>query len=80
MAELSAERRKNIPKSEKGLPSRHKEAGKQGQSGDYPMPDKAHARNAKARAAQQLKKGNLSSSQKAQIDRKANKILGKSGK
>jgi hypothetical protein len=77
MAELSAERRKNIPKSEKGLPSRHKSAGKQGESGDYPMPDKAHARNAKARAAQQLKKGNLSSSQKAQIDRKADKILGK---
>jgi hypothetical protein len=80
MAELSAERRKNIPKSEKGLPSRHKSAGKQGQSGDYPMPDKAHAANAKARASQQVKKGNLSPSQKAQIDRKANKILGSSKK
>ena len=80
MAELTPKKRKSIPKKEKGLPSRHKSAGKQGESGDYPMPDKSHAANAKARASQQVKKGNISADQKAQIDRKANKILGKSGK
>jgi hypothetical protein len=78
MAELSSERRKSIPKSQKGLPSRHKSAGKQGESGDYPMPDRAHAANAKARATQQYKKGNLSKSQKDQIHARANKKLGQS--
>ena len=76
MAELSAERRKEVPKSQKGLPSKHKTAGKQGQSGDYPMPDRSHAANAKARATQQEKKGNLSHSQAQQIRRKADKKLG----
>lgn len=45
----------------------------------YPMPDKSHAANAKARASQQEAKGNLSASQKAKIDAKANKVLGKKG-
>ena len=39
------------------------------------MPDKSHARNAKARASQQAKKGNLTTAEKKQIDRKADKIL-----
>ena len=42
----------------------------------YPMPDKSHAANAKARAAQQVGKS-ITSAQKAAIDRKANKVLGK---
>lgn len=46
----------------------------------YPMPDKSHAANAKARATQMVKKGKLSASSKAKIDAKANKILGKNGK
>lgn len=41
------------------------------------MPDKSHAANAKARASQQEARGNLSPSQKAKIDAKANKVLGK---
>jgi hypothetical protein len=44
----------------------------------YPMPDKSHAQNAKARATQMEEKGKLSPSSKAKIDAKANKILGKS--
>ena len=36
-----------------------------------------HARNAKARASQQEKKGNLTASEKSKIDRKADKVLGK---
>ena len=42
----------------------------------YPMPDASHARNAKARAAEEFGKGNLSSADKARIDRKADEILG----
>jgi hypothetical protein len=41
------------------------------------MPDKSHARNAKARASQQVKKGNLTGAEKAKIDRKADRILDK---
>ena len=41
------------------------------------MPDKSHARNAQARASQQAKKGNLTSSEKQKIDRKADRVLDK---
>lgn len=67
MGELSTRRRNAEPKSDFGLPEERK----------YPMPDKAHARNAKARASQQKKDGNLTASEKARIDRKADRILGK---
>jgi hypothetical protein len=65
MAELTAKKRKSIPKSEYGLPDEKK----------YPMPDKAHARNAKSRAAQARKAGNLTKDELERIDRKADKIL-----
>jgi hypothetical protein len=78
MADLSAAARKRIPKKQFGLPSKAENKGEKAESGNYPMPDKSHARNAKARASQEVKKGNLSSGQKAKIDAKANKVLGKS--
>ena len=68
MAKLTAHARKEIPKSEFGIPS--KAPG----PGSYPMPDKAHAANAKARAAQ-----HASPAEKARIDAKANRILGEEG-
>jgi len=67
MAKLSELARKAIPKSEFGLPESRK----------YPMPDRSHAANAKARATQQVNKGNLSPSAAAQIRAKANRMLGK---
>jgi len=67
MAKLSEKKRDSMSDSKFGLPDEHK----------YPMPDKSHARNAKARASQQEKKGNLSASDKAKVDRKADKVLGK---
>jgi hypothetical protein len=70
MAKLTAAKRKKIPKSEFGLPGEKK----------YPMPDKSHARNAKARASEMENKGKLSSSAKAKIDAKADRILGKGKK
>jgi hypothetical protein len=67
MAELTEKKRDAEPKSDFGLPEERK----------YPMPDKSHAANAKARASQQKKKGNLTAAEKAKIDRKADRILDK---
>ena len=67
MATLSEKKRDKLPDSKFGLPEEHK----------YPMPDKSHAQNAKARASQQVKKGNLTSSEKAKVDRKADRVLDK---
>ena len=67
MAKLSSKKRKALPKGTFGLPGSRK----------YPMPDKSHAANAKARASQQFKKGKLSASAKAKIFAKANRKLGK---
>ena len=67
MARLSTAARKRVPKAEFGLPGSRR----------YPMPDRSHAANAKARASQQVAKGNLSPASKQKIDAKANRILGK---
>lgn len=66
MAKLKASTRKRLSASEFGEPSKRK----------YPMPDRGHAANAKARATQQVKKGKLSAGQAAKIRAKANRILG----
>jgi hypothetical protein len=41
----------------------------------YPIPDKSHAINAKARATQQVNKGNLTQSAANKIDARANKVI-----
>lgn len=46
----------------------------------FPVPDKSHAANAKARATQQVAAGNLAESEAAKIRAKANRVLGKSGR
>jgi len=70
MAKLTTAKRKKIPKKEFGLPGSRR----------FPMPDKAHAINAKARASQMFNEGKLSASSKAKINAKANKVLGKKKK
>jgi hypothetical protein len=67
MATLTEKKRDRLADKTFGLPEEHK----------YPMPDKSHAANAKARASQQRKKGNLTADEKAKIDRKADRILDK---
>jgi hypothetical protein len=67
VSDLSSKARKKLPASEFGEPKERK----------YPVNDRAHAANAKARASQQEKKGNLSSSEKVKIDRKADAVLRK---
>ena len=66
MAKLTTEARKKIPASKFAL-----------SGGRYPVEDKAHARDAKARASQQANAGNLSAADKAKVDRKANAVLKK---
>ena len=67
MTKLTTKARKAIPKSEFGMPGEKK----------YPMPDRAHAANAKARATQMVAKGQLSEGSAAKIKAKANKELAK---
>jgi len=75
MADMDAARREKLPAKDFGLPERARTKDAKKESGNYPMPDKAHARNAKARAAQQQKAGNLTKEQHERIDHKADKIL-----
>ena len=75
MAELSAKKRAKIPTKEFGLPEKARTTEQKKETGNYPMPDKKHARNAKSRAAQQYKAGNLTKDELERIDRKADKIL-----
>ena len=45
----------------------------------YPIEDKAHAANAKARATQEFRAGNLSEADRAKINAKADEVLGRKG-
>jgi hypothetical protein len=65
MAELTQEQRDNMHASKFGLPATR----------SYPMPDREHAANAKARATQELERGHITAAEKAKIDAKANAIL-----
>lgn len=67
MAELTSKRRKSLPSSSFGLPGSRK----------YPMPDRSHAQNAKARASQMVSRGKLSPASAAKIRAKANAMLSK---
>jgi hypothetical protein len=69
MAKLTTQARKKLPSDKFALPG-----------GRYPVEDKAHARDAKARASQQRNAGRLSAADKAKVDRKADAVLGKKGK
>lgn len=64
MAELTTKQRNKLPDEVFAGPGR-----------SYPIPDKSHAANAKARATQQYEAGNLSKSARDNIRAKANKVL-----
>lgn len=66
MAKLTTKKRNSLPKSDFA-----------GADRSYPVNDKSHARNAKARASEMENKGKLSSSAKSKIDAKADRVLGK---
>lgn len=64
---MKAKKRKSLRKSQFGMPGSRK----------YPVDTKARARNAKARATQQQKRGRISASTKQKIHAKANRRLRK---
>jgi hypothetical protein len=66
MAKLTYEHRKHMATKEFALPEKKA----------FPIEDKAHARNAKARASMSYNEGHISASEKATINRKANRKLG----
>ena len=67
MAELDTDKRDKLP--DKAFAELDKRA--------YPIEDKAHARNAKARASQAVKAGRMSEAEERRIDRKADAVLKK---
>ncbi len=62
---LTAKQRADIPASKFGLPKQRA----------YPMEDKSHARNAKARASQALKAGKISRAEFDKVIKKADKVI-----
>lgn len=66
MAKLNAAARKRLPASDFAGPDR-----------SYPVPDKAHAANAKARASQAVNAGRMSPGTESKIDAKADRVMGK---
>ena len=64
MAKLDAAERNRLSSSEFAGPDR-----------SYPVNDKAHARNALARASEMYKKGKLNDREYAQIRNRAHKVL-----
>jgi hypothetical protein len=65
MAELSGKGRDKLPAKAFAEPDKRA----------YPIEDKAHARNAKARASQAVKAGRMSKAEEGKIDRKADAVL-----
>lgn len=63
---LTTKSREKIPASKFAGPDR-----------SYPVENKSHARNAKARASEEEHKGKLSKGEEAKIDAKADRVLGK---
>jgi hypothetical protein len=67
MAELKAKTRNRLPAKQFAEPEKRA----------YPIEDKAHARNAKARASQAANAGRMSKAEEKRIDRNADKVLKK---
>ena len=66
MSKLTTAARKKLPSSDFALPG-----------GRFPVEDKAHARDAKARASQAFNAGRLSAADKTKVYHKADAVLAK---
>ncbi len=67
MAKLSASDRDALPKDKFAEPEKRA----------YPIENKAHAKNAKARASQAVKAGRMSKAEEGKIDKKADAVIKK---
>ena len=65
MAKLTADARNKLPAKDFAEPEKRA----------YPIEDKAHARDAKARASQAVKAGRMSKAEEGAIDEKADAVL-----
>lgn len=70
MAKLTTDKRNALTDAKFALPAERK----------YPIENKTHAANAKARATQAVDAGRMSKETGAKIDAKANKVLSKGKK
>jgi hypothetical protein len=69
MSELHAKSRNKLPAKEFAEPEKRA----------YPIEDKSHASNAKARATQAVKAGRMSKAEATTINKKADAVLKKEG-
>lgn len=65
MSKLTSNKRDHLPAKDFAEPEKRA----------YPIEDKAHARNAKARASQAAHAGRISKAEEAKIDKKADSVL-----
>jgi hypothetical protein len=65
MAKLTTGKRDDLPAKDFAEPKKRA----------YPIEDKAHARNAKARASQAAHAGRMSKAEEARIDKRADDVL-----
>lgn len=65
MSELTPKARDKLPATEFAEPDKRA----------YPIEDKPHARNAKARASQAVRAGRMTKAEEGRIDKKADKVL-----
>ena len=75
---LTGARKRKMASADFGIPPKKKAGKRLISTGKYPMPDKSHAANAKARAKQSLAAGNLSRAEYNRVVKMADaKLYGK---
>jgi hypothetical protein len=65
MSKLATKQRRHLSKDQFAEPAKRA----------YPIEDKAHARNAKARASQAVKAGRMAKAEESTIDKKADTVI-----
>ena len=65
MSKLTTDKRESLPAKDFAEPKKRA----------YPIEDKAHARNAKARASQAAHAGRISKAEERRIDKRADRVL-----
>jgi hypothetical protein len=80
MSTLAAKQRANLRPKDFGLPEKARTAKARKGSGNYPIPDRAHAISAIRRASREYERGNLTKKEHDRIQRKAERMLKKKSK
>ena len=75
MSKLSANQRASLKPKDFGLPEKARTKKARKETGNYPMPDRAHAISAIRRSARERERGNLTKNEFDRINRKAKRLL-----